>query len=251
MSKVEANMVEVFSSTQGEGLQVGLRQVFLRFAGCNLNCTFCDTPGMSEVPTHCLLEKTPGRRDFQQVSNPVACGQVVRLIQNWQHGWPGVHHSISVTGGEPLLHAAHLKEWLPELRALLPIYLETNGTLPAALEPLLPYLDYIGMDFKLPSASGCPGLWEEHRRFLQLASQKEVYVKLVVDQSTEEWEIQRSCDIICEVDRNIPLILQPLTRPDGGIAISALRCLEFQELAGSRVNEVRVIPQTHKFLGVL
>jgi 7-carboxy-7-deazaguanine synthase len=251
MSKVEANMVEVFSSTQGEGLQVGLRQVFLRFAGCNLNCTFCDTPGMSEVPAHCLLEKTPGRRDFLQVSNPVACAQVVRLIENWQHGWLGVHHSISVTGGEPLLHGGLLKEWLPALRSLLPIYLETNGTLPDALEPLLPHLDYIGMDFKLPSASGCRGLWEEHRRFLQLASGKEVYVKLVVDQSTEEWEIQRSCDIICEVDRNIPLILQPLTLPDGAIAISALRCLEFQELAGSRVNEVRVIPQTHKFLGVL
>lgn len=250
MNKASADMVECFSSIQGEGVLVGLRQAFLRLSGCNLNCSFCDTPGMTNVPEACLLELTPGRRDFFSVPNPVSCDRILSLIESWTLGWPGSHHSISVTGGEPLLHGAFLAEWLPELRKLLPIHLETNGTLPDALAPLVPHLDYVGMDIKLPSASGCEGLWGEHERFLKIASKRKVYVKVVVDQSTQEWEIERACAMIAKVDRAIPLILQPMTLPDGSIPSSPLRMLEFQEIA-SGLREVRVIPQTHKFMGQL
>lgn len=250
MSKLQAPLVECFSSIQGEGVLVGLRQVFLRFAGCNLNCSFCDTPGMSAVPEECLLEFTPGRRDFQKVPNPVTLERVATLLESWGAAWPGIHHSISITGGEPLLYGALLEEWLPELRKLLPIYLETNGTLPEVLAPLIPHLDSIGMDIKLPSASGCPELWDQHHAFLELAAMKDVFVKIVVDQSTEAWEIRRSCAMIDAVDRTIPLILQPLTREDGTIGITAQRALELQELCSS-LKEVRVIPQTHKFMGQL
>lgn len=243
-------MVECFSSIQGEGVLVGLRQAFLRFSGCNLSCAFCDTPGMTDVPEECLLELTPGRRDFFKVPNPVGCDRIVSLVESWTAGWPGIHHSISITGGEPLLYASQLKEWLPKLRKLLPIYLETNGTLHEALEPLLPHLDHIGMDIKLPSASGCSDLWEHHFAFLRLASRTDLFVKVVIDKNTQEWEVERACAMIAEVDRSIPLILQPMTHPDGSIAISPLRTLEFQELAAS-LKEVRVIPQTHKFMGQL
>lgn len=250
MNSTSASVVECFSSVQGEGVLVGLRQAFLRFSGCNLSCSFCDTPGMTEAPAECLLELTPGRRDFFRAPNPVGCDRIVSLIESWTLGWPGIHHSISVTGGEPLLYGEQLAEWLPRLRQLLPVYLETNGTLPEALAPLLPHLDYIGMDFKLPSASGCSDLWDRHRDFLELASRRSVFVKLVIDQSTEAWEIERSCALIAGVDPAIPLILQPMTRADGSIAISPLRALEFQELAAG-LKEVRVIPQTHKFMGQL
>ncbi|GFO65210.1 7-carboxy-7-deazaguanine synthase QueE [Geomonas paludis] len=250
MSNLQAPLVECFSSIQGEGVLVGLRQVFLRFSGCNLNCKFCDTPGMSAVPDDCLLELTPGRRDFFKVPNPVPLERVATLIESWTAAWPGIHHSISVTGGEPLLFGTLLEEWLPVLKKLLPIYLETNGTLPEALAPLIPHLDSIGMDIKLPSSTGCPELWDQHHAFLELAAMKEVFVKIVVGQETEDWEIQRSCAMIASVDPGIPLILQPVTRDDGSIGIDSLRTLELQELCSS-LREVRVIPQTHKFMGQL
>ncbi|MEM4195978.1 MAG: 7-carboxy-7-deazaguanine synthase QueE, partial [Methanothermobacter sp.] len=41
---MKAPIMEVFSSIQGEGLLLGKRQIFIRFAGCNLNCSYCDTP---------------------------------------------------------------------------------------------------------------------------------------------------------------------------------------------------------------
>jgi hypothetical protein len=66
--------------------------------------------------------------------------QVVGIISPWVDAAPAAYHSISLTGGEPLLHDALLADWLPELRRLLPIYLETSGTQPERLEPLLPQM---------------------------------------------------------------------------------------------------------------
>jgi organic radical activating enzyme len=197
------------------------------------------------------MEQTPGRRDFVPVENPVPLERVHALVDGWQRGWSGVHDSISITGGEPLLSFYVLQEWLPALRAHLPIYLETNGIMHDALSRLINDLDSIGMDIKIPSTSGCTELWEEHRRFLEIASRKRVFVKVVIGAETEDWEIIRCSEIISGVSRTVPLILQPVTRPDGRTDISPVKSLEFQEIASRFLSEVRIIPQTHKFMGQL
>ncbi len=250
MSDKSADLIELFSSIQGEGLLVGLRQAFVRFSGCNLACAYCDTE--STTPSHsCQLERTPGRRDFLTIDNPVPLERVISLLRGWQKGWPGIHHSVSITGGEPLLNHEVLLEWLPRLRDIFPICLETNGVLPKALEQLISHVDYVSMDIKLPSACGSETLWTQHRDFLRIASRKDVFVKTVVDSTTEDWEIVRTCEIISEIAREIPLILQPVTGKDGSVGISALKLLELQETASGFLKEVRVIPQTHKFIGQL
>lgn len=250
MNKPATDIVELFSSIQGEGVLVGLRQVFLRFHGCNLRCSCCDTEGAT-IPEFCLMEGTPGRRDFIHMKNPVALERVVSLLEGWQQGWPGLHHSLSLTGGEPLLKYEILLDWLPVLANLFPIYLETNGVLHSALARLINHFDHISMDIKLPSTSGQTNLWEHHSDFLKVAAQKDVFVKTVIDNQTEDWEIIRACEIITAVNRAIPLILQPVTLANGHVGISPLRMLELQELACGILAEVRVIPQTHKFIGQL
>lgn len=248
MSDKSADVVELFSSIQGEGLLVGLRQIFLRFHGCNLSCDYCDTE-ITSVPSSCRMEGTPGRRDFIDVANPVSLGRVISLLGGWGRGWPGIHHSISITGGEPLLNDDILLEWLPELRKLFPIYLETNGVLHTALLRLIDLFDHISMDIKLPSTSGSTDLWECHRDFLRIAAQKNVFVKIVISDASEEWEIERACKTVAAVDRDIPVILQPVTHRNGNIGISPFKILEFQEIASRILTEVRIIPQTHKFIG--
>ena len=250
MSSKPAQLVELFSSIQGEGPLVGLRQVFLRFHGCNLQCDYCDTE-LTQPPPSCRMESTPGRRDFFLAANPVHLERVMALLDSWVKGWPGIHHSVSITGGEPLLNHEILLEWLPQLRQYLPIYLETNGVLTDALSPLVPYLDHISMDIKIPSTSGCADLWDCHRDFLQAAAGKNVFVKIVVSDATAEWEIERACKTVAAVGRAIPVILQPVSLTNGKIGISPLRMLELQEIAGSLLTEVRIIPQTHKFIDLI
>lgn len=250
MNKSAAPLIECFSSIQGEGPYIGLRQVFLRFSGCNLDCAYCDTEKGS-APQFCMLEGTPGRRDFSRLANPVGIERIISHIQGWASGWPGIHHSLSLTGGEPLLQQELLRQWLPELRRLLPIFLETNGVLHRALFSLLHHIDFISMDIKLPSTSGCLHLWDEHRAFLETAAEKQLYVKAVISNETQEWEILKACELIASVSHAIPFILQPVTLKNDTIDVAPLKALEFQEIASARLKEVRIIPQTHKLIGYL
>ena len=250
MKSDAADLIEIFSSIQGEGVLIGRRQVFIRFMGCNLACEYCDTNAGINAAI-CKIELTPGRVDFQEVANPVDMETVIALLQRWESGWPTVHHSISLTGGEPLLHVNLLHEWLPKLSQILPIHLETNGVLHLSLSRVINRIDTISMDIKLPSSSGLTNLWEDHRLFLEIAAQKNVSVKIVVNSSTEHWEIQRAAAIIKAVDERIPLIIQPETADDLSIRISPLGLFEPQEIASDIITDVRIIPQTHRFIGLL
>ena len=228
----------------------GRRQIFVRLTGCNLDCRYCDTE-FNKSDT-CRLESSPGSGHFSDLPQPLALQKIIAVIADWQSRLPGAHHSISFTGGEPLLEADSLAEWFPEIRKFIPIHLETNGTLNIALTAVIDQVDFISMDMKLPSTSGCDWqLWESHQLFLKQAVCSDVSVKIVVGESTDSVEINKVCDIIALVDSSIPLFLQPLTLPDGRIGISTGQILRLQELASSRVSDVRVIPQMHKLLRLL
>lgn len=241
-------LIELFSSLQGEGQYLGYRQIFLRLPGCNLQCGYCDT--VLQAPEACRVETEPGSGIFRDLPQPVALSQVCDLAEAWCSGLPGAHHSFSITGGEPLLHGELLAVWLPRLREILPVHLETNGSLSDALPPLLSLIDHISMDIKLPSVTGMPPLWEQHRRFLELAVEADLAVKVVAGEATTDQDLLMACGLVSEVDDGIPLIIQPVTGPEGRVAVAPARLLHWQALAASLVREVRVIPQTHRMLGV-
>lgn len=229
---------------------VGVRQIFLRFANCNLRCQFCDTPASLKGNGLCQVERTPGKRDFFYLENPVAeekLLEVIKDLNNNQH-----HHSISLTGGEPLLQMDFLQNFIPKLKKeKLRVYLETNGTLPGNLAKIIDLLDYVGMDIKLPSMTGQREYWTEHQEFLTLAKQKEVFVKIVLAAQTKKEELIKSLQLIARVDSAIPLVLQPVS-PWGGItSLEPWELIDYQELALEYLKRVRVIPQTHKMMGQL
>jgi len=243
-----ADLIEIFSSIQGEGVLVGCRQIFLRFPDCNLNCRYCDTDFVKTET--CQIESIPGSGKLTPFKNPLDFVSVKNLLADWVSELPASHHSISITGGEPLLYGQTLLSWLPGLREILPIYLETNGTLPDQLGPLIPYLDWISMDIKLHSQTGLRTEWEIHRQFLEIANQTDCYVKLVVGDNTPDLELQLAADLVSTISKNIPIVLQPVT-VDGQIEISTNRLLQMQALISETNLSVRVIPQTHRFMGVL
>ena len=252
-----ARLVEIFSSIQGEGVLVGHRQIFVRTYGCNLRCTYCDSPETlkeSPVPNVCRVERQPGSWTFRALPNPVAAETLTGIVRDYL---AEPHHSLSITGGEPLLHARFLEQWLPDARALgLKTFLETNGMLPEHLRRVVHLLDYVSMDFKAPSATGMgeAETWAKHRAFLEVAWQANVsiYGKLVVTPRMADAELDAAVDAIAQVSRAIPLILQPVT-PMGAETqtVAPARMIELHARASRRLEEVRVIPQTHKMMNLL
>ncbi len=239
---MRAPLVELFTSVQGEGPYVGYRHLFVRFAGCNLSCAYCDTSFLARP--YCRVEKTPGKQDFFRAANPVT---PERLL-TWTAGAvPARYHALALTGGEPLLYPDFLASFLVRFREKgTRCYLETNGTLSEAMARLAGLVDIVAMDIKLPSVSGFSFREEEHRRFLQAARGAEVFVKVVVGPETPDRELDQASALIASVSVDIPLVLQPVTPTPAGRPVAPRRLLQMQERCLQNLREVRVIPQTHR-----
>lgn len=242
------SLVEVFSSVQGEGVLIGCRQVFIRLAGCNLACRYCDTP--VETPESCRIEDACGSGQFSHPANPVSPETVLDLMRQWRRKSPRLHHSVSVTGGEPLEQDDALRDWLPAMRDIMPICLETNGTLPSAFAAVKAHVDFVSMDIKMPSSTGCTGHWEEHDRFLAEAAGLEGQAKLVVEDGTSRAELDMAGRMLSARMPAWPLVLQPVTVA-GRPRIDPQRLLGMQQDLSLVHDDVRIIPQTHPLLGIL
>ena len=234
MNKLKADITEIFSSIQGEGIFIGARQIFVRFKDCNLNCLYCD-----EMPKGL----SPKEYDIEDLMSKV------RSLEESK----GPYHSVALTGGEPLLYTDFLKEFLKSLKKEgFKTYLETNGILPGEFGKVINLVDIIAMDFKLPSSTGERAYWKEHKEFLKIAARKKVFVKAVVTPNTTNEDIKKAVALIKRAGENIPLILQPATPVNpSDKAVDANSLLGFLEIASrSNFENIRVIPQIHKLLGV-
>jgi 7-carboxy-7-deazaguanine synthase len=250
----EIFLSEVFSAIQGEGALVGYRQVFVRLAGCNIRCAYCDQPeALEKIPGPCRIERTPGRRDWKVVDSPLPIATAAAAVDALWQGLP--HHSVSLTGGEPLFQGERLTGLAAELRGRgHRLFLETNGMLVSALRRISPHLDYVSMDVKLHSVDGESVSLERHRRFLDtaLASVPHVYCKIVVGPDTAAPELVAAVEMIRACDPGVEVFLQPVTPFDRVTAAPAPdHVLALHDAALGVHPLVRVVPQTHKAIGQL
>jgi organic radical activating enzyme len=229
---MKAKISEIFKSIQGEGLYQGALQVFVRFFGCNLNCSFCDTK----------------LKYYQEKS----LEDITGLIAFYKD-----YHSISLTGGEPLMQIDFLKELAQILKKMgKKTYLETNGTLPDNLEKVIDEIDIVSMDFKLPSSTGQESFWAAHKDFLKIASEKEVFVKAVIGLNTEEQDILQAIDIIKNVvgadfmsaRNNIQFILQPQNPFE---VLLKKKLNYFKMICENNQVNVKIMSQLHKELRIM
>jgi 7-carboxy-7-deazaguanine synthase len=100
-------IIEVFPSLQGEGLRQGEPTVFVRLAGCNLKCSFCDTKPAWE-----------GGTDY---SAAAVADEVRRIRRRYPARW------VCLTGGEPMLQDLRRLVGLLK-KSSLKIQVETNAT---------------------------------------------------------------------------------------------------------------------------
>lgn len=222
---MKAKITEIFESVQGEGLYLGEKQIFVRFFNCNLSCAYCDTK-----PDR-FMEYEP-RELFEEI----------KLYRD-------KYHSVSFTGGEPLLHKDFLKEIL-ELTSAHghKHYLETNGTLSFELAEIIDLIDIVAMDLKFPSSSGMGNLWNMHRRFLKVAIEKEVFLKAIICQATQEEDLMEALGLIREISPSSVLVFQPNSYENQQILNEKM--FRFKEIANQNKVTACVIPQIHKIMGL-
>lgn len=243
---MKANLSEIMESIQGEGLLIGSRQVFLRFTGCNLRCDYCDTLSSLKKVDKCKIYLQTGSRNIEKnLNNPIGSGQVKQVLKAYTSSW------ISLTGGEPLLWSSFIAELGSILKPLgYRFLLETNATLYEELDICLPYLDIISMDIKLPSATG-QDCWDMHERFLLKAGKLKKYIKIVITRSSTFQELGTAFNIIRDIDRSIPVILQPVTLHNLCSAPEWEVLLKMQSLGLKSLDNVRVLPQLHPLIGLI
>ena len=126
-------VVEIFESIDGEGIRAGLPATFIRLYGCNLNCSYCDSRYACEGGEYIEM----------------SIDEILNRVQIFNH------KSITLTGGEPLIHSD--SEYLIDALRLkgYEVNIETNGAVDIA-----PYANkdkvIITLDYKCPT-SGAEG----------------------------------------------------------------------------------------------
>ncbi len=124
------NVAEKFISINGEGQRAGQLAVFIRFSGCNLRCSYCDTKWANDFNMTCQQLTVQEIKDY--------------IIKS---GFT----NVTLTGGEPLLQE-NIDELISELiNANFWVEIETNGSVP--ISPIeTKKRPHFTMDYKLPSS---------------------------------------------------------------------------------------------------
>ncbi len=230
------NIKEIFFSYQAEGPYIGCPTVFVRFAGCNLSCCYCDTKYAKKVSSKDKVELN------------VAVKKVLEYVKKYRPEF------ISLTGGEPLLQKDlpfFIKEIIKNCR--VKIYLETNASSLNQFEKIIDLIDVCAVNVKIPDDDlNKKNTLREAEKVISLCKNKnkKFFIKMVV--CGRAWYKKNTLKKICHLLKNAKpkiLVLQPET--------SALKkrnrklffnLVEIFRKAKRYVPSIHIIPQLHRTL---
>ncbi len=159
---------EIFFSVQGEGSLLGVPSIFVRTTGCNLRCSWCDTPYTS----------------WQPEGEEMAISQILNSVESHK-----AKHVV-VTGGEPLIMPG-VPDLIAQLRALhYHVTIETAGTVPTTA-----VCDLMSISPKLANSTPEGSFAQKHEKLrinlavLQTLMQQPYQLKFVVASEQDMTEI--------------------------------------------------------------
>ena len=151
---------EIFFSIDGEGKRAGSLAAFIRLAGCNLRCSYCDT-------AYAFTEGTPMRAE-----------EIAEAVKGWKN--------VTVTGGEPLCQDVHaLLQRLREHE----VNIETNGSVDVTPYHAYPWV-FFTLDYKCPSSGMESSMLEKNFQTLR----PQDVLKFVVGDMEDLRTAQRVCE---------------------------------------------------------
>jgi 7-carboxy-7-deazaguanine synthase len=154
------NVMEIFHSIDGEGIRAGELTTFIRLAGCNLACKYCDT----------AYSINPKREAFMKM-------EVVDIADKV------LYQNVTITGGEPLLQSEVVDLCIALSERGISVNVETNGTI---VPPEVPNIGD-GIFFTVDYKTGCSGHEDKmSARVFQRLSEKDVIKCVVASQQDLE-----------------------------------------------------------------
>lgn len=227
---------EIFFSYQGEGKYIGYPTLFIRFAGCNLSCYYCDTKKAKKIYN----------RDKKNISKIIK--EIDSIVKKYKPEF------ISLTGGEPLLQNINeLVDFLQKIKNYsIKTYLETNASLPKKLQTIIKFLDVIAINLKLPIDDKKKiDTFKLVKRSINLCKKfdKEFFVKIVVTRNYYVKNLIKKIKKFLEYTKPEIVILQPETgsfrKGDKNIFFNLSNIYyNIRDI----VPYVHIIPQLHKFV---
>lgn len=204
-------VVEIFKSIDGEGKRAGLPTTFLRLAGCNLRCAYCDTSYAFDV----------------SCAKDMSVDKIIEELKD-----KGIS-SITITGGEPLIHP-HISTLLAELNKthMFDINVETNGTIDPSKYHELEDV-WFTVDYKCPSSGEEAKM--DAKAFETLRNQD--VLKFVVGSSED---LNRSLEIIERYQPSAQIYFSPVFGYEPG------KIVEF--LLSKNLSHCKVQLQMHKYI---
>jgi 7-carboxy-7-deazaguanine synthase len=217
------HIIEIYKSVQGESTFTGLPCIFVRLAGCNLRCNWCDSEYTFSGGTKMTLE---------QVEAEVAALSPVKLVE--------------ITGGEPMLQE---REVVPLMERLLAcgykVLLETSGERPLGAVPKAVHKI---VDVKCPGSGEGESFNQENLSALSASDE----MKFVIS-DRQDYEFARTFVRQHGLETKVGAVLfSPAFRKDAGRARDAANCLLDPRMLVEWILEdglnVRLGLQMHKFV---
>jgi 7-carboxy-7-deazaguanine synthase len=215
-------IAEIFRSIQGEGRLTGTESIFVRTAGCNLRCRYCDTPYASWTPEgeDLSVEEILGNVDrLRESEAPAYLTSLPAMADTKSVAAREVQHVV-LTGGEPMLFAELIPLSLQFRAAGWHITIETAGTLylPVAC-------DLMSISPKLANSTP-PAAWDPRwtwRHTLQrhspeairrLLAEYDCQLKFVIDATEDCHEVETYLADFPQIQRD-----QVMLMPQGVAAV--------------------------------
>ena len=268
---LEGYIQEIFSSFQGEGAAVegscyGLRQIFLRFAGCPIahgihgtkGCIWCDTPlAWNSKPKKCSVEIQAGNQLFVEKNNPLTSKEVINYVKKLE---TKDLHSISLTGGEPLYQPKFLEDIIKRLKEYdYQIFLETAYTDNLEfLKKIANKIDFACVDIKDRSANASiqwETLVKEEIQMCEVLKEAgvKIFAKCVITSSSKKKDFKIIAGLCGEI--SVPLVVQIVTpKRDTEISQPSWNQIqEFTKIAAKYLpsDKIGISVQMHKFINIL